>query len=91
LISETEEVKEEEFGVKVSPNPIHDVSQLTWEKNQGEDVMIRIFDATGEIKYMGKGFDGHTEIDAKNWTSGMYILQYQTQKGIFQYQKMIKL
>ncbi|MBK8622041.1 MAG: T9SS type A sorting domain-containing protein [Saprospiraceae bacterium] len=92
LISETEEVeKREEIEVKVSPNPIHDVIQLIWEKNRSEDIMIRIFDPTGEIKYIGKGLDGHIEIDAKNWTSGMYIIQYQTQKGIIQYQKMIKL
>ena len=92
LISETEEVDiKNEVEVKVSPNPIHDIIQLKWEKNQGEDIMIRIFDATGEIKYIGKGSYGHKTIDVGNWTSGMYILQYQTQKGIIQYQKMMKL
>jgi hypothetical protein len=92
LISETEEVDIlDKIELTISPNPIHDVIQLQWEKNRSEDIMIRIFDATGEIKYIGKGFDGHIEIDAKNWTAGMYIIQYQTQKGIIQYQKMIKL
>lgn len=92
LISETEEVDIlDKIELTISPNPIHDVIQLKWEKNHSEDIMIRIFDPTGEIKYIGKGFDGHIEIDAKNWTSGMYIIQYQTQKGIIQYQKMIKL
>jgi hypothetical protein len=65
--------------VQVYPNPFAD--QFTIESHN-DSIQLNIKSLNGQLLYTSEIQNGKYQIDASTWSSGMYILELQSQKGI---------
>ena len=73
-------VKENEaLQVQVYPNPFAD--QFTIESHE-DNIQLNIRALSGQILYATTLQNGTYQIDARAWSSGMYIIELQSQKGL---------
>lgn len=70
-------------NVKIFPNPCDDRLFICTDKKIEQ---VKIFDLNGKIVMVSN----HTELDVYGLSSGMYVLQLQTQDGMVYFQKFFK-
>ncbi len=71
-----------ENGIELYPNPTTDILQIH-STDHSILQQVKIVDATGNIVTTLKLNSSKTVIDAKNFASGLYVLQVTTDKGNF--------
>jgi hypothetical protein len=69
----------EALQVQVYPNPFAD--QFTIESHE-DNIQLNIRALSGQILYATTLQNGTYQIDARAWSSGMYIIELQSQKGV---------
>ncbi len=82
------------FDLKISPNPVAERSQITFNFSENADAEFSIFDATGrlqEVVFSGYLTSGEQSffVETENWPPGVYFLQAKT-SGKTAVAKMIK-
>lgn len=91
LISETEEVKEEEFGVKVSPNPFHNSLLISSKNSHNKIVKCKVYNAAGVLLHEHHIQANEININTDNWPSGLYFLEYWMENAYQGFTKVIKI
>ncbi|MBK8622040.1 MAG: T9SS type A sorting domain-containing protein [Saprospiraceae bacterium] len=91
LISETEEVKEEEFGVKVSPNPFHNSLLISSKKSDNKLVKLKVYNAAGVLLQEHQVQSSEININTDNWPSGLYFLEYWMENAFQGFTKVLRI
>jgi hypothetical protein len=91
LISETEEVKEEEFGVKVSPNPFQNSLLISSKKSDNKIVKLKVYNAAGVLLQEHQVQANEINITTENWPSGLYFLEYWMENAYQGFTKVLRI
>lgn len=90
-IDETE--TESEMSISVFPNPAMDGTlNLILHSSTDDDATVRIFDALGNVVYeknQALTANGYTPIDISSLSSGMYLIQVESESGMIYTQKFV--
>jgi hypothetical protein len=69
-------VTDESSSVLVYPNPSNDVFIISSSLSASEmNFELLVYDATGRLIFSSFINENHYEVDAKNWSSGLYFLE----------------
>ena len=77
----------EQYNLRIYPNPSSGKFTLSMDLVESENVDIRVYDISGKLVYISS-FDNYidkleTEIDMTGYAKGIYYLTVKTDKGIF--------
>jgi len=78
-----------EKAVTIYPNPANCCLMVSFNKYTEDAVIIEIFDAAGNKKYIEKNANRINEIDVSNYPAGMYVVKVVSNKQVFT-EKFIK-
>jgi len=64
------------------PNPVTDVLNISLDKfNAKENYSLSIFNCVGQVVYTSNKVNQRMQVDVKNFSAGIYLLQLQSDKG----------
>ena len=85
-----DEVKEINLKVSVYPNPASDYLQLQVENKKLKDFGFKLFDVYGKLLEEQKNIGTVTQIEMRQYKSGVYFLKVLTNKRLIKTFKIIK-
>lgn len=94
VIAGIEENEQDNFGLKVYPNPAHDITEIAYHLNSAADVQLIITDLLGKtiaVPENGRSGNGDhiTSWNAESVESGIYLLQIKVDGRIRETRKII--
>jgi len=75
--------------LSIYPNPTNSTFKVSGTQDIEIEGVLVVLDMTGKVIYTLKNHNSKTAVDSKHLVSGMYIINYQTEKGFYQ-GKLIK-
>ena len=69
-----------EASIEIFPNPVNSILHIYCKKKQ--DIIIKIYNITGELLLQTKKSDTNIDIDFSQYSNGIYFLQIKTDKKI---------
>ena len=90
LIVATETIIEE-TPFKLFPNPAYDVVYLEWVDHGNRAGYLNVYSSTGALVYTQNLNQQKLEISTRNWTKGLYFIQFISENGQQLVRQLVKL
>lgn len=73
-------LEQEDFVLKIAPNPVRQVLTISWTKND-KPVQCQIIDVRGVVQKTMTLTGSHYELNTLDWKAGMYFVKIHTSDG----------